>query len=1357
MPARAFSPSRLVAATQCSFKPRAEAFHERGVFGVLQLGGVEAIDDAAGRAAAGDDFEERLMERIQLHAATRHGAAGFAQLIGDELAQRPKGGLEGAAPETLARMRAGVRIIAQAPLYGVLDGAAWHGVADLLVRTDDAGAPALDTPWRYEVVDIKLARNAKAAHIAQLALYAELLDEVQGPWPEDARRGERLGLITGGARTGDILAPDDENRDVEWHLRAGAAALGRLQRRRYIQRFAAAEELAEQCSAGEAAPTLEQAWGSQYPQPVDHCQHCWFQTACEARRDDDSHASRVARLSGTQRAGMRAAHVTGSAVLGELTISDVATVGGGKPDSDATQAEVRRLVQAAHNDGVTGVSVPGILRAQRQAKIQLEETTLGRPVCHTVPPTEHDQPELRGFARLPERSRFDLFLDLEGYPNGGLAEAAPEDEDPTVTPAPGIDYLWGITTVDQLTPGLAWRDAVEPDAPTPDVHGGVPHEEHLVGTPADPARQPGWEAWWAHTPHDERLALEAVIDRTHAARAQAEAAGEPAAHVYHYGHYEVTRLKQLTSRYGTREAELTELLRAGAFINLYDIARDVVRIGARSYSIKDLEAHYRPAKREGTLGSGTSAILYYRRFVETPAELRTDEHEQLLREIAHYNRDDCVSTWQLREWLLSLDNVAGWPPAPVGIGPAADEDPDEQPWKRKQREDRAARRERMVQLAAELVEHIAPELRPETDADLRELAPDDRVRWLMSGLLRFHMVESNTEWWDFFAREAMDDDQRFRDQAVLVGLRIVGEPQLDAEKGYYRATYTFDRQPARERDLAQVSSLDLHVDRQLSLDADLSLDRSEVTLTMSKGQADKLGVAAPRRLLTQLAAVHAQVSPIPTDSLEQRLLEIAEQLQAGRIEDPVVRAVLERELPRAGQAAGADLVDGSSDLVPQLVQRAGQLDGSYLAVQGPPGTGKTYSSSRMICAAIMAQREGGDERQRIGVMGPSNAVVDHLIVGVAEAWAELYPDAEPLRVLRKRGVSHSDESIERLAAKVEAQGACFACTDGGETVGKWTVGRSQPHKGVHFDLIGGTAWLFASPKFAEPITTVTGTDKPLSHLFVDEAGQLTMASLLPAAAAAERVVLVGDPQQLPQVTKGSHPAGANVSALRHVMGDARTIDPSRGVLLDTTRRMHPAICEYVSRTTYEGQLRAAREPGSCDTSAQRIVAPPLIVGTEAGCVWSPVEHTSCATKSVEEGDRIVELCEALLGLEAIDQRGDTFTLEPKHFLVIAPYNDQVDLLRERLAPLGISEVGTVDRFQGREAPVAICSLTSSTRDRAPRGIGFLLDPNRLNVAVSRARTLSIVVGSPHLLESTAKTVEDVERLNALAAFVEEAR
>ena len=287
------------------------------------------------------------------------------------------------------------------------------------------------------------------------------------------------------------------------------------------------------------------------------------------------------------------------------------------------------------------------------------------------------------------------------------------------------------------------------------------------------------------------------------------------------------------------------------------------------------------------------------------------------------------------------------------------------------------------------------------------------------------------------------------------------------------------------------------------------------------------------------------------------------------------------------------------------------------------------------------------------------------------------------------------------------------------------------------DVAVGTPWLFADPELRGA----------LDVLFVDEAGQLSLASTLAVSGAARGLVLLGDPQQLAQPSKGAHPEGSDVSALDHVLAGAATISPEAGLFLDRSHRMHPEICRFVSTLAYGDRLRSA--PG-CER--RRIGEGPLVGG--AGLRWWPVRHTGRRTRSAEEAEAVARLVAALLGRTVTDEHGCTRVLDAGDILVIAPYNAQVATLAAAL-PAGVP-VGTVDRFQGQQAPVVIYSLAASSADDVPRGIDFLLSTHRLNVAVSRAQALCVLVGSPTLLRAPVRTPRQLRQVNALCRFVEEA-
>jgi superfamily I DNA and/or RNA helicase len=286
----------------------------------------------------------------------------------------------------------------------------------------------------------------------------------------------------------------------------------------------------------------------------------------------------------------------------------------------------------------------------------------------------------------------------------------------------------------------------------------------------------------------------------------------------------------------------------------------------------------------------------------------------------------------------------------------------------------------------------------------------------------------------------------------------------------------------------------------------------------------------------------------------------------------------------------------------------------------------------------------------------------------------------------------------------------------------------------HYDLIGGTAWLFARPEF----------DQSLDTLFIDEAGQVSLANIVAMGTCARNIVLVGDQMQLSQPIQGVHPGDSGRSALEFVLGDAATVPPDRGIFLPVTRRMHPDVCRFISQAVYEGRLHA-----ESSNAVQGIV---LAAGADpslraSGIAWVPVIHEDCSQKSEAEAARIGEMYRSLLEQRWTDREGVTTAVGLQDILVVTPYNMQVNLLKSVL-PAG-ARVGTVDKFQGQEAAVVLVSMTTSTAEDISRGLEFLYSQNRLNVAISRARCLAIVVASPKLLEAPCNTIEQMKLVNTL--------
>ncbi|HYD10710.1 MAG TPA: TM0106 family RecB-like putative nuclease [Acidimicrobiales bacterium] len=374
--------------------------------------------------------------------------------------------------------------------------------------------------------------------------------------------------------------------------------------------------------------------------------------------------------------------------------------------------------------------------------------------------------------------------------------------------------------------------------------------------------------------------------------------------------------------------------------------------------------------------------------------------------------------------------------------------------------------------------------------------------------------------------------------------------------------------------------------------------------------------------------------------------------------------------------------------------------GDVLPIQGPPGAGKTYTGARMIAALVAAGK-------RVGVCANSHKAIGNLLAAVAEA----------------------DPSIPILQKVREGEGCQLPqvlCTDDNKVV--------DAELEVH-PVVGGTPWLFAREAMAGR----------LDVLFVDEAGQLSLANTCAIAGSAPTLVLLGDPQQLANPSKGTHPEGAAVSALEHLLGEHATVPADRGLFLDTSWRMHPDVCSFISEIAYERRLSS--HP-SC--AVQHVANGPWVGGT--GLRWVPVVHADNRVTSPEEVDEVVRGVDALLGRPFVGRDGVTRTLTIDDILVVAPYNAHVARLTEAL-PEG-ARVGTVDRFQGQEAPVVLFTMATSSSDDLPRGLDFLLSLNRLNVAISRAQALAVLVCSRALLEVQARSVRQLILANALCRFVE---
>jgi len=478
--------------------------------------------------------------------------------------------------------------------------------------------------------------------------------------------------------------------------------------------------------------------------------------------------------------------------------------------------------------------------------------------------------------------------------------------------------------------------------------------------------------------------------------------------------------------------------------------------------------------------------------------------------------------------------------------------------------------------------------------------------------------------------------------------------------------------------------------------------------------ADQPATALARHDLLPMALVPG--APPQTAGITRVIRGLAERVAAGLpdLPDQPALDLLRRVPPRTRSGALPAVAEGPRGYIDAITAAVLDLDDSYLAVQGPPGTGKTYTGARVI-AGLVARG------WHVGVVAQSHAVVENMLTAIAGAGV-------PAAQLGKKPNGSTDPAAPWCSLAPDSAFVRFYATQAGGYV------------------VGGTAWDFTNDK------RLPGA--PLDLLVIDEAGQFALADTVAVSVAARNLLLLGDPQQLPQVTQGTHPEPVDRSALGWLTDGHDTLPDDLGYFLARSWRMHPALCAAVSHLSYDGRLT------SVDAAAER-----SLDGIEPGIRSVRVEHTGNAVASVEEADAVVRLALDVVGRRWTDPRRDAphlavdRLLDQGDVMVVAAYNAQVWTVRRALDAAGLRavRVGTVDKFQGQEAPVVLVSMAASSPDDVPRGMEFLVDRNRVNVAVSRGQWCAVVVRSTALTDYLPTTPEGLEELGAFIGLCGQAR
>ena len=663
---------------------------------------------------------------------------------------------------------------------------------------------------------------------------------------------------------------------------------------------------------------------------------------------------------------------------------------------------------------------------------------------------------------------------------------------------------------------------------------------------------------------------------------------------------------------------------------------------------------------------------------------RETGEQSILDEIEEYNRIDCESTQMLRDWLIS-ERPRGMPWPSLAFAGSAGQSPDE-----REREDQGE------------IDYLRDQL---AESGL----PEDR-RDALFALGLFHEREAKPVQWAVFDSVGREEDELVDSLDALGGL--VAMERADAfHHGAFRL-YGFPPQETkfREGSEATIPAPD-GVPAAVRIE-ELDPVAGEVVIEAPFYDAD---------LLTERLSLHPGW-PFDTTVIADALRDVIYD-QCGERHYRAVDDLLAASAPRLTPPGGGDPEDGESaaggvesasacesgmggdilggaDPVQGTIAAVVRMDGTTLPIQGPPGAGKTYVTVRAILSLVRAGH-------RVGVSSNSHKAIQNVLLGCLEERAE----NEKFRVAHKIS--------KQIAGYPEGCGIRLPTRNNAVSLQK-------------SEIVGGTAFFFSRDENAQAY----------DWLFVDEAGQVSLANMVAMGRAARNIVLVGDPCQLPQVIQGAHPSPADLSCLEWMLGEHATVPPDRGIFLPTTYRMHPELCRYVSEQVYEGRLES--HP---DTALQKVAGTPW---PESGAFWVPCAHEGNAQVAEEEVEAIraaiVELTEGTW----TGKDGVTRPMRESDVIVVAPYNAQVNALRRGL-PEDVP-VGTVDKFQGLEAPVCLVSMTASSIEEIPQGMDFLFSLNRINVAVSRAKGLALVFGSDRLREAKCETVEQMQLVNTLCAL-----
>lgn len=837
----------------------------------------------------------------------------------------------------------------------------------------------------------------------------------------------------------------------------------------------------------------------------------------------------------------------------------------------------------------------------------------------------------------------------------------------------------------------------------PLVDGGLEYlwAVSYIDADAPKGKQYAYKDWWAHTEEQEKLAFESFIDWVYDRWQQ-----DSKMHIYHYASYEVSAIRRISNRCNTKTDKVDELLRNNVFVDLYKIVKNGLLIGEPSYSLKNIEHLYR-GKRETAVATGDESIVFYEKWRESggvekwcqdekgyqlwlSAELFDWDNWLELKQIREYNIDDCESTLELVDWLRKQANKHNI----QYVDPNADmEEKERTEAQEKYTEKKAALQARQQSLLKRFQD--TPQLH------------DNPKAHLLNDLIEYFIRENKAKAWEYFDRLEKSHTELFEDECVIVDVKALHSYE---ENGKMIIECDFNESQPIRKDKFKAGTI---LEHDLKVDAvkfDAKEDKTILILTMRGSEVNKL---------SEIFSILGKEPFIDTSKLEYKICDVAEKyFNEGKVSGPL-EAILSQSSP---------IFQGSQSLLPitrsfypeneayinAIIHAVKNMDNTCLCIQGPPGAGKTYTAEHVIKALL-------SEGKRVGILSNSHAAIMNLMEPLLR---------ESVNIVKVAGLGSNQAEFQEKYPKEQYANFTYRTS--------FDFTKKQPYSTFH--LVGATAYALCDDE---------AWSNPLDYLFIDEASQVSLAHLVGVSSAARNIILMGDQMQLEQPTQGSHPGKAGLSCLQYFLGEHAVVPEDLGIFLERTFRMHPAVCEPLSRIVYEGKLVS-----DAATQNQAIVVPkPELIHQQNGVIWLPLAHEGNTQSSQEEVEHIKKLIQELLTSTYQDKHHQTRPMSEDDILVVAPYNMQVNLLKEQLPDR--VRIGTIDKFQGQEAPVVIISMGVSDVNESSRGLDFVFDVNRLNVAVSRAKALAIIVSNQDLYKCQVNSILQLEKANFFCSLVKD--